>query len=36
MKILIFVELAQMPEEENELICLYDLRFYLDAINEDK
>jgi len=30
-----FVELAQMPEqEENELIHLYDLQFYLDEINK--
>lgn len=29
-----FVELAQMPEEENiELIYLYDLQYYLDEIN---
>lgn len=29
-----FVELAQMPEhEENELINLYELQFYLDEIN---
>ncbi|WP_298152269.1 hypothetical protein [Flavobacterium sp.] len=31
-----FVELAQLPEEnENELICLYDLQFYIDEINKD-
>ena len=30
-----FVELAQMPEqEENELIHLYELQFYLDEINK--
>lgn len=29
-----FVELAQMPEQENdELIYLFDLRYYLDEIN---
>lgn len=29
-----FVELAQQPEENNnELICLYDLQFYIDEIN---
>jgi len=32
-----FVELAQMPEEEdNELIQLYELQFYLDEINLQK
>lgn len=30
-----FVELAQMPEQqENELICLYDLQLYLDQLNK--
>lgn len=30
-----FVELAQLPEQEdNELIYLYDLQFYLDSNNE--
>lgn len=28
-----FVELAQLPESDEELICLYDLLFYLDEIN---
>ena len=32
-----FVELAQLPEEEdNEIICLYDLGFYLDEINSQR
>ncbi|MCF6132757.1 hypothetical protein [Flavobacterium wongokense] len=32
-----FVQLAQMPSEENdELIYLYDLQFYLDDINKNR
>lgn len=32
-----FVELAQMPEQENdEFIYLYDLQYYLDDINNSK
>lgn len=29
-----FVELAQIPNVEHNLICLYDLQFYLDEINK--
>ncbi len=28
-----FVELAQMPESDEKLICLYDLQFYIDSVN---
>jgi len=29
-----FVELGQLPDEEkNELICMYDLQYYLDHLN---
>jgi len=32
-----FVELAQMPEEEDyELIYLYELQYYLDEINQKR
>ena len=35
MKNINFVELAQIPEQENdELIYLYDLQLYLDDIND--
>lgn len=32
-----FVQLAQMPDQEdNDLICLYDLQLYLDDINKQR
>ncbi|MEO5777354.1 MAG: hypothetical protein ABIQ27_10630 [Flavobacterium sp.] len=30
-----FVQLAQATDEDDELICLYDLQFYLDDINKN-